>query len=415
MYKLRPYQDEAATAAVDFLNNESGNGLIVISTGGGKSLIIAEMAYRLNTNIIVFCPSKEICLQNYEKMRSYGVECSMYSASVGQKEVSRITFAMIGSVKNKTEEFTDFKIAIVDEAHGVNSEQGQYLTFLSTLGCRVIGLTATPYRLTSDTYYDYATRTHRAKNARLTMLTNEENPFFKKIIYIVQTKTLLDQGYLADLKYYVVKPPRWNSDKMFVNGTGSEYAASSVQWMMEASDMNRHLIGIIRRLLHPKDGVPRKGILVFTQFVEDAEEICQCVADSAYVCGTTTAKNRERILQEFKEGKIKVLLNVGVLTTGYDNPSLDTVVIGRPTMSLALYYQIVGRAIRPQQGKNAWIVDCVGNSERFGYVSNLYIAKSKLTDKEEVFGWVYSKKRNAYAWKQLTGVNLQSADENLFT
>lgn len=407
-FELRPYQKEAVRIGVDFFRSpERENGIIVCPTGSGKSVLITSIADELHSNVLVFQPSKEILEQNLSKMKKYTDDCSAYSASVGEKRVSKITFAMIGSVKNKVEEFKKFKYIIVDECHGIGSDNADsmYLNFLSMLDCKVLGLTATPFRLTSERYFDYEAKAMRTKNAKLTMLINEDTPFFKKILYVVQVKDLLNQGYLANLKYYSVKPVRWNEDKIYKNTTGSDYSEKSVKFMMEASDMTTHLISVCRRLLHPKTGVPRNGILVFTQFVEDAEKIANAVHSAAYVCGTTTKKNRERILQEFQEGKIKVLVNCNCFTTGYDNPALDTIVIGRPTLSLAMHYQIVGRALRPFAGKDAWIVDCVGNTQRFGEVGNIYIGES-TEGTTETFGWVQDWRTKQFRWKQLTGVFL---------
>ena len=92
-YELRPYQKAAAEAAINaFKGKSSKNGLLILPTGAGKSLVIAEIAFRLNEPILVFCPSKEIVVQNYEKMCSYGVwDCGVYSASVGMKNITKIT------------------------------------------------------------------------------------------------------------------------------------------------------------------------------------------------------------------------------------------------------------------------------------------------------------------------------------
>ncbi|MGN1217133.1 MAG: DEAD/DEAH box helicase, partial [Phocaeicola sp.] len=134
-YELRDYQKEASDAAVNFFLDDSKkyNALLVCPTGSGKSLIIANIANRLNSDILVFCPSKEILEQNYEKAKSYGIECSMYSASVGQKEISRVTFCTIGSVRNYSELFRHFKYVLIDEAHLVNPKKGMYNDFLKQL------------------------------------------------------------------------------------------------------------------------------------------------------------------------------------------------------------------------------------------------------------------------------------------
>ena len=135
------------------------------------------------------------------------------------------------------------------------------------------------------------------------------------------------------------------------------------------------MVNTVLRLLKPKNGIPRKGILVFTKFVKEAEELVRDIPCSAIVTGTMNKKEREDILKDFKLGLIKVVVNVGVLTTGFDYPELDTVVMARPTKSLSLWYQIVGRVLRPHKTKEcAWVVDMCGNLKRFGRVENLMIS-----------------------------------------
>lgn len=169
-------------------------------------------------------------------------------------------------------------------------------------------------------------------------------------------------------------------------------------------DFNNYLKNIVSRLLMPKSGRPANGILVFTQFVEDAEELCKAFPDvSAFISGKTTKANRERIVNAFKNGEIRVLANVNCLSCGFDYPELNTVVLARPTLSLAMYYQQVGRVIRPASGKEAWLIDMVGNSRRFGRVENITIGKSKDTGEDQVWGWTFDYDRKDYGWKQLTG------------
>lgn len=401
LYKLRDYQQAASDAAVAFFNDDVGdNALLVLPTGCGKSLIIADIAFRLNANVLVFCPSKEITEQNHAKMLTYDVECSMYSASVGQKIISRITFATIGSARVNKNEFEMFDYVIVDEAHGVNSENGMYCDFLNSLGKRALGLTATPFRLTSERYFDKESKAMRTRNSMLTLLTNEDCPFFSRILYKVQVYQLLQRGYLASLRYFDCRPKGWNENKMFKNSTGCEYSESSVRWMMKATNHITHTANVCNNL------PVRNGVIVFMQFVEDAQELCSLVPDSAFICGKTTKKNRERILREFRDGTIKVLANVGTLTTGLDIPKIDTIVMARPTLSLAIYYQCIGRAIRPYEGKDAWVIDTVGNFNRFGEVSNLRLEVAKATGTEEMFGYTYDYDSRTYKWKQLTGIYL---------
>ena len=150
-YQLREYQRDASIAAVRaFTSKTARNGLLVLPTGAGKSLVIADIASKLNGPLLILQPSKEILEQNFAKLQSYGCwDCDIYSASVGRKNINRITFATIGSVMNHMDDFAHFRNIMIDECHGVNSKGGQYKEFIEAADRRVIGLTATPYRLVS--------------------------------------------------------------------------------------------------------------------------------------------------------------------------------------------------------------------------------------------------------------------------
>ncbi len=364
-YVLRDYQQKASDAAVSFFANKAkkSNAIMVLPTGAGKSLVIADIASRLEGHTLVFQPSKEILEQNYLKLCSYGImDCSIYSASFGRKDISRITFATIGSVRNHPELFLHFKNIIIDECHLVNPKEGMYKDFLSMLRCKVLGLTATPYRLSSS----------RDFGSMLKFITRTRPCVFSEVIYQVQISTLLDMGYLSRLNYYPMNPIGWNELNLKVNTTGADYTDKSVVKEYERIDFYGFLVSIVQRLMNPKSGVKRKGILVFTRFLKEAEKLTMSIPGTAIVSGDTPKSTREMILRQFKSGEIPVVANVGVLVCGFDYPELDTIVIARPTMSLALYYQIVGRAIRPHKNKeSAWIVDLAGNIKRFGKVENL--------------------------------------------
>lgn len=368
MFKLRDYQQQASDKAVEFFKSkDKKNAVMVLPTGSGKSLVIADIAFRLEEPILILQPSKEILEQNFKKLCSYGViDCSIYSASFNRKEVSRITFATIGSIINKLEEFKHFKYCLIDECHLVNPDGGMYKKFISEVGCQVIGLTATPYRLSSTT--DYLTG---ERCSMLKFITRTRPKIFSKVIYQVQIKTLLDMGFLANLDYYQMNPLGWSDKNLRLNSTGADYTDKSVINEYKRIDFYSYLVSIVKRLLSPKNGVKRKGILVFTRFIEEAQKLTELIPNCVIVTGDTPKKERDLILTNFKAGLIDVVANVGVLTTGFDYPELDTIVIARPTMSLALYYQIVGRAIRPYEDKQGWIVDLCGNIKRFGKVEDL--------------------------------------------
>lgn len=368
MYTLRDYQSKASDAAIEFFHSKvKTNAVMILPTGSGKSLIIADIANRLEGHTLVFQPSKEILEQNYAKLCSYGIlDCSIYSASFNSKQISRITFATIGSVKNHPELFSHFEAVIMDECHLCNPKEGMYKTFFETLNCKILGLTATPYRLNTSSY-----------GAILKFITRTRPRIFHDVIYQVQISTLLDMGYLAKLDYYPMKPSGWNETNLQVNSTGADYTDKSVVREYERLDFYSYLVQIVNRLLNPKTG-QRKGILVFTRFLKEAERLTESIPGCAIVTGETPKKERERLLEAFKKGEIKVIANVGVLTVGFDYPELDTIVMARPTMSLALYYQIVGRAIRPHKEKDSgWIIDLCGNVQRFGEVKDLKLTEPK--------------------------------------
>lgn len=366
-YTLRPYQKQASNAAVEaFASKSSGNGLLILPTGAGKSLVIADIANRLDGPLLILQPSKEILEQNFAKLQSYDCwDCDVYSASVGRKQINRITFATIGSVMNHMEDFAHFRNVLIDECHGVNSKEGMYETFLHDVPRRVVGLTATPYRLGRG----------NDGMSMLKFLTRTRPRIFDRVLYYCQISELLAKGYLADLSYYDLTSI--NLEMVKSNSTGADYDEKSLKLEYERSGFYDKLTTTTLRVLKPKDDMPRKGVLVFTRFIEEASNLVDKLKvkniNAAIVTGETSKKDREQILADFKGGRIKVVANVGTLTTGFDYPELDTVILGRPTKSLALYYQMVGRAIRPCQGKNGWVIDLGGSYRRFGNVAELRI------------------------------------------
>jgi DNA repair protein RadD len=364
-YKLRKYQQDASDKAVEyFQSNRKANAIMVLPTGSGKSLIIADIANRLNDHVLIFQPSKEILEQNFAKLQSYGIlDCSIYSASFNSKEISRFTFAMIGSVRNHPGFFTHFKYVIIDECHGVNSKGGMYDDFISSLNCKVLGLTATPYRLSTDGY----------GGSILKFITRTRPRIFSDMIYHVQIKELSDAGFLSKMEYYQIDVV--DTSQLEINSTGADYTDKSIQNHYSVIGFSDQLKSIVKRLL-----VKRKNILVFTRFVFEAKELSTYLGNiSAYVSAETPKKEREQILNDFKSGKIKVVCNVGVLAIGFDFPELETIVLARPTMSLALYYQMIGRAMRPHLNKSsAWVIDICQTFKIFGKVEQLEMKAEKL-------------------------------------
>ena len=356
-FEDRQYQTEAADAGASFLlDGRRKNGIIVLPTGSGKSRILAMIAQRINAPLLVFQPGKEILEQNLEKFRHYGYEPGVYSASTGRRSVGEITLATIGSVKNKARLFEDFPFICVDECHGVNSKDGMYKSFFDEVPAKLLGLTATPFRMASN-----------SRGTEMRWLTRTKPRIFQEVVYYAQIRDLMDEGYLIKPQYQIVKG--FNRHKVHPNSKGSDYTDSSVQRHLFEIGFDQRLEEVMRRLIHK---VGRRHILVFTRFVQDAENLVKAVPGGAAVSDKT--KNRGDILRRFHEGELRYTANCRVLDTGYDFPGLDTVVDAQAGLSLRRYMQKIGRLVRPHSDKeDAWYVDMVGSTEQFGKLEDIVI------------------------------------------
>lgn len=365
-YVLRPYQAEAVEAAVNYLRaKHEKNGLMMLPTGSGKSLVIAGIVKELNAPTLILQPGKEILAQNVEKFRSYGGKCGIYSASAGEKNWADVTFAMIGSIVNKKAALERFQYVLVDECHFVNAkkEDAMYTEVLKHMGKKVIGLTATPYRLGK------VTDQWGNSQSILKMLNRTSPRIFSDIIYYVQNRQLFEEGHLCTLKYYPVDVI--NRAALQKNSTGADFTEASLREQYERHHFKEKVVNVVNRLF----AIGRKNALVFTRFVEEAQFVARMVPGAAIVSADTKAADRDRIIKAFRAGRIRCVCNVGILTTGFDYPELESVVLARPTMSLALYYQMVGRVVRPHPNKpDAMVVDMGGNLAQFGKVEDLELS-----------------------------------------
>lgn len=361
---LRPYQSEAVDCSVEYLHQTrigtrkgAGNGIVVLPTGSGKSLVIANVVRRLDGPALVFQPSKEILEQNVAKMRSYGYKPGVYSASVGQKKISKITFATIGSVRKCPELFEHFKYLLIDECHFVNAKGGMYRDFITAIGgARILGFTATPYRLASNSF-----------GSQLRFLTRTRPKVFKDVVYYCQNSVLFEKGHLANLHYTSIGG--FDRGQIGLNSSGSDFSDQSISKYYRKTGFIDRIIDETRKVRFL-----RKNCLVFTQFIKEAEAVAAKISRAAVVTGKTPKKERERIISEFVNGSLRVVCNVGVLATGFDFPELETAIIAHPTMSLARYYQEIGRIIRPHPNKEfGEVIDMCGNLKQFGRIEDLKI------------------------------------------
>jgi DNA repair protein RadD len=358
----RPYQAEAIAKAVDFFNSvKKSHAIEVLPTGSGKSIVIANIAKELEGKTVVFQPSKEILEQNYAKFTSYGYRASIYSASAGQKRIDKVTFATIGSVAKKHHLFREFKNIIIDECHLTNAKGGMYHDFIHAIeDCKVLGLTATPYRLSAS-----------LEGAMLKFLTRTKPRIFSDVLYVVQNDVLFNNGFLAPLKYFSFDVI--DRSMLQVNSSGTDFSEASLRSYYRKIDMPKVTAYWANRML-----AKRSSLLVFSSLIQEAEAASRLIPGSVVLTGDTDKRLREKILADFKAGRIRCVVNVGVLTTGFDYPALEAVLIARSTMSLALYYQIIGRVMRPftypdGSKKEGWVVDLGANINFFGKIETMKV------------------------------------------
>lgn len=368
MYKLRNYQDDSVIAGVEILNStKARRELLVLPTGAGKSIVIAKIVEQIKEPVIILQPSKELLEQNYSKFINVGGKASIYSASAGVKEIGHVTFATIGSIKKeivKLKTLGKVKV-IIDEAHiGVKSGS-QLRDFLKSLGVNnTLGLTATPFVLQSS-----------MNGAELKMLTKIKGKLFTTIAYVHQINTMLSDNHWTPIEYRVIEQ---DDEFLKVNSSGSDYTEDSMRKFYEGNDLNSQIIDNVNYRLSEGS----KSILVFVPTIEEAFSLSLKIQGSEAVSSLTPKKERDRIIEGFKNREIHVVINVGILTTGFDYPELDTIILARSTMSFALYYQMIGRGVRIHDDKDKTVViDLSENYNRFGKVEDFTV------DFIEDYGW----------------------------
>ena len=353
---LRPYQDEAVDAALAAVQAKK-NGIIVMPTGSGKSLVISGIAQRANANIIVLQPTKEILEQNARKLYELGFHnIGIFSASAGAKRPAQVTFATIGTIITKLDRFPDTDIVIVDECHLVNAKGGEYNSLIKHFGKPTIGLTATPYRMAAS---------FQGAVVEAKFLHRTRPRIFNHVSFIVQNDDLHSAGYLSPIEYTENKG--YNPYAIALKSTGLNYDERALLAYNKAQGICQKAADVVIGNL---DSI--RHCLIFVSAISESQQIETILRHAgvsvAHIDGKTPKAERARILTAFKAGQIKVVTNVGVLTTGFDFPALDTVVLARPTMSLPLYYQMVGRGVRCAPGKDTCRVhDLCGNVPRFGH------------------------------------------------
>ncbi|MTH96662.1 DEAD/DEAH box helicase [Roseibium sp. RKSG952] len=378
---LRPYQSEAISAVHDYWATEGGNPLIVLPTGAGKSLVIAELVRGLREaypamRIGMITHVKELIQQNAEELIKLWPEAQtligIYSAGLGQRNLHRpITFMGIQSVHKKAAALGGFDLLLIDEAHliprNTATMYGRFISDCLTINASmpVCGLTATPYRLDSG------------------RLDRGEDRLFDKIVYDANVRDLIEDGYLANL---ISKATVARIDTSKVHIRGGEFKADELE--AAALDVVEAAVAEIVTM-----GEDRAGWLAFCTGVDHAVQVRDLIRQAGYSCeavtGETPKGERDRILTAYKARQIRCLTSVGVLTTGFNAPHVDLIAMLRPTLSTSLFIQCIGRGLRKAPGKgNCLVLDFAGNTVRHGPVDAVKPKKEPgggdLPDEEKV-------------------------------
>lgn len=351
---LRPYQQNAHDAAWQHVKTSIDPCLIEAATGAGKSHIIAALADTIHNatgkRVLCLAPSAELVVQNREKFLATGNNASMFSASAGAKELRhKVVFGSPLTVKNRISSFkAGYAAVIVDEAHGLTPTLKSIIDAMreGNPNLRVIGTTATPYRM-GDGYIFRMWPDDRVNDDSVT-----KEPYFTKLVDRITAPTLIEMGFLT--------PPLVGSP----GATGYDTGAMKPNAMgkFDKADVDRAYHGKGRLTSQIVADVvnqcrDRKGVMFFAATIQHAQEVMESLPPeiSALVTGDTPKRERDSILRRFKDRQIKYLVNVAVLTTGFDAPHVDCIAILRKTESAGLFTQIIGRGLRLDDGKK----DCL--------------------------------------------------------
>lgn len=363
--QLRPYQREAIDATWAFMRARDDDPIIVLPTGSGKSLVGATMIREAcetwpGTRVVVVTHVKELLQQNARALTSVWQHApfSFYSAGLGQKRTDQITFAGIQSAHGVPGAFGMVDLVIVDEAHLVPKKaEGTYRAFLDGLRrnnpyLRIVGMTATPYRLDSGLLHD------------------GDNAIFGDIAYTADIANLVAQGFLCPL---VSRAGAAKADLSAVRTRNGEFVQHDAAQAFMAGDLVGAAVSEVIALAGD-----RKSWLLFCSDVEHSKAVATELArrgiPTGCVTGETSSGDRAATLNAFKTGRLRAVTNCEVLTTGFDAPGIDLIVMLRPTKSTGLYVQMLGRGLRIAPSKSDTLVlDYAGNIERHGPIDQIRV------------------------------------------
>ena len=366
--QLRPYQQDAVDSAVAWMRKSTEPALLELATGAGKSWIAAAIALwitkKTSKKVLVLQPSRELTQQNYEKYLATGEKASIFSASANSKCTRHnVVYATPKTVLNSISRFGDaFACVIVDEAHMTTPTIKQIIAHIASKNpmLRVIGMTATPYRLGTGYIYQYD-----ATGEKVSKLDTDEtiDAYYHSLLYKINTRTLIDMGFLTNA-HTDTTALHYDTDNLTINKMG-QFDARQIEQAFEGQ--GRLTSQIVSEVVQHAQW--RKGVMLFASTVQHAKEILDSLPpDNSRMIGgeVNMAKvERETLINDFKQQRFKYIVSVGTLTTGFDAPHVDTIAVLRATESASLFQQIIGRGLRLHPDKtDCLVLDYASNIER---------------------------------------------------
>lgn len=362
-FVLRPYQRAAVDSVFSYWSRGGpGSPLIEMPTGSGKSLCIGELVRMLtqdhDARVVVVTHRKELIAQDAKAIRQVWPDApvGIYSAGAGQKRIDRITVAGIQSAVRKADAF-NADVVVIDEAHLLSTdESSQYGQFLSSLrsrnhDLRLVGLTATPYRIGQG------------------LLTDGNDALFDTICYRANIKELISAGYLSPLVSPGHKLTQVDTDH--ARTQAGDWVLADLELAADLQSVNDAVAKDVADAIYSG----RTSALVFGVSVKHAEHMCEAIRlqgiNAQVVTGET--QNRSAILDAFKARQLQCIVSMDVLTTGFDAPCTDVIALVRPTKSPGLYVQMCGRGMRISDGKSegCLLLDYGGNIARHGPLTEI--------------------------------------------
>jgi DNA repair protein RadD len=369
---LRPYQEAALSGLWNWFASRDGNPLVVLPTGAGKSLVIAEWCKLVfdtdpGARILVLAHVRELIAQNFAELIGLWPDApaGIYSAGLNRRDLrARLLFASIQSIHKHAYDLQQVDMVLVDEAHLIPRDSDtMYKRFLEQLrtinpALKIIGLTATPFRLDSG------------------RLDEGDGRMFDGIAHETKVGDLIHDGYLAPP---ISRRQKAQIDTTGVGTRGGDFIASQ----LESAALDPEVVAAIADRI-VEEGRDRRGWLIFGCTVKHCEVLAEALRDRGYdgagVFGDTEKRDRDRLIADFKAQRLRFLVSQGVLTTGFNARHVDLIALARPTKSTGLYIQMVGRGTRlsPETHKeDCLVLDFGGNITRHGPFDDPFIPAKK--------------------------------------